>query len=419
MDNYVENILAENLTLKRQLESKSEALVILNKELAEFKTERDQFKLMAERLQEKCSTLKKVSYRENSVFNDRSEEPLSPTSIDVKEVNRSLKFEVECLRQKLRDALGDVKALRTQLKEQKPIVNDTDSISIKHLDREEELVKQLEAINNAKQKLEIDLQSILDEKEELLTERDAYKCKVHRLNHELSTLLKGENHTVIDIDSLIMENRFLQEQLQQAQEEISLNNQTISRYKTQMERKGSKGAIKFGLENLAGMGLSEKQVQELLENTPADQLPNTAATVMQLRTICVTLLENVKDKELALSHQRRANRILAAQIGQLKQRVQNLQGSQFVMFPSKILLEGYTGPDVKNYAYQNEIDSKNFNEDSEKNDSMESKNSGKFRAMISTTFTKVGSHNSWCSIVSLVVTNGYKIFLQGCTKVML
>lgn len=26
-----------------------------------------------------------------------------------------------------------------------------------------------------------------------------------------------------------------------------------------MERKGSKGAIKFGLENLAGMGLSEKQ----------------------------------------------------------------------------------------------------------------------------------------------------------------
>lgn len=103
---------------------------------------------------------------------------------------------------------------------------------------------------------------------------------------------------------------------------------------------------------------------------------------MQLRTICVTLLENVKDKELALSHQRRANRILAAQIGQLKQRVQNLQGSQFVMFPSKILLEGYTGPDVKNYAYQNEIDSKNFNEDSEKNDSMESKNSGKFRLFL-------------------------------------
>lgn len=104
--------LLQNLTLKRQLESKSEALVILNKELAEFKTERDQFKLMAERLQEKCSTLKKVSYRENSVFNDRSEEPLSPTSIDVKEVNRSLKFEVECLRQKLRDALGDVKVVQ-------------------------------------------------------------------------------------------------------------------------------------------------------------------------------------------------------------------------------------------------------------------------------------------------------------------
>lgn len=62
-------------------------------------------------------------------------------------------------------------------------------------------------MNKLKSQLEIDLQSVIDEKEELVTERDAYKCKVHRLNHELNVLLKGENHSVIDIDSLIMENR--------------------------------------------------------------------------------------------------------------------------------------------------------------------------------------------------------------------
>ena len=64
---------------------------------------------MAEKLQEKCSTLKKNSFKESSLFNDNYDEPISPTSSDSKDVNRSLKFEVDCLRQKLRDALGDVK----------------------------------------------------------------------------------------------------------------------------------------------------------------------------------------------------------------------------------------------------------------------------------------------------------------------
>lgn len=53
-----------------------------------------------------------------------------------------------------------------------------------------------------------DLQAVLDEKEELVTERDAYKCKVHRLNHELNALLKGDNKKLVDVDALVMENRY-------------------------------------------------------------------------------------------------------------------------------------------------------------------------------------------------------------------
>jgi len=53
-----------------------------------------------------------------------------------------------------------------------------------------------------------DLQAVLDEKEELVTERDAYKCKVHRLNHELNSLLKGDNKKIVDVDALVMENRY-------------------------------------------------------------------------------------------------------------------------------------------------------------------------------------------------------------------
>ena len=56
--------------------------------------------------------------------------------------------------------------------------------------------------------LERDLQQVLDEKEDLETERDAYKNKYDRLNQELNFILKGDERRVVDIDALIMENKY-------------------------------------------------------------------------------------------------------------------------------------------------------------------------------------------------------------------
>lgn len=39
--------------------------------------------------------------------------------------------------------------------------------------------------------LSFDLRTIIDEKEELITERDAYKYKVNRISHELLRSLKA------------------------------------------------------------------------------------------------------------------------------------------------------------------------------------------------------------------------------------
>lgn len=55
--------------------------------------------------------------------------------------------------------------------------------------------------------LERDLQQVLDEKEELVTERDVYKTKYARLNQELNYILKGDEKRVVDIDALVMENK--------------------------------------------------------------------------------------------------------------------------------------------------------------------------------------------------------------------
>ena len=55
--------------------------------------------------------------------------------------------------------------------------------------------------------LERDLQQVLDEKEELVTERDVYKTKFDRLNQELNYILKGEENRIVDIDALVMDNK--------------------------------------------------------------------------------------------------------------------------------------------------------------------------------------------------------------------
>ena len=47
----------------------------------------------------------------------------------------------------------------------------------------------------------------MDEKEELVTERDVYQLKYDRLNKELTYILKGDERRVLDLDALITENR--------------------------------------------------------------------------------------------------------------------------------------------------------------------------------------------------------------------
>lgn len=87
-------------------------------------------------------------------------------------------------------------------------------------------------------------------------------------------------------------------------------------------------------------------VQELLESGSSDQFPNTAATLSDLRSLSSALLESLNDKTLALSHQKKANRILAARIAELEQRLESLQGAEVITFPSKVLLDGYVSADV-------------------------------------------------------------------------
>ncbi|XP_075227447.1 coiled-coil domain-containing protein 149 isoform X2 [Lycorma delicatula] len=349
MDQYSDNYISENSALRRKLQSKAEALLILSQQLEQCRVERDQFKMMAEQVQDRYMKLKKMSPDilsfdgGNTSRLSLSGRTVSQVFEELKEKNKVLQLEVEDLKQKLRDALGDMKVLRAGMSQQR---GGGDNGTIPSHQREE-LVQQLEAMSGQCAQLQSDMQTLLDEKEELVMQRDAYKCKVHRMNHQLSILLHANPSQLFDIDALVTENKYLHEHLEQLKEENELSHQALLKYKSMLDKKRNKGSVRLGTNNCnsSGMVVSHKQVQQLLENGTPSQLPNTEATLADLRSLCLALLEALQDKSLALSHQKKSNKILANRLYDLEQRLANVQNGMPV-YPSQILLNGYSGSNV-------------------------------------------------------------------------
>ncbi|XP_039288013.1 coiled-coil domain-containing protein 149 isoform X2 [Nilaparvata lugens] len=353
MDQYADNYIAENGVLRRKLQSKAEALLILSQELEQCRTERDQFKLMAEQIQGRYSKLKKIC--PDSIIGYGSAhlpgKSVAQLVEELSEKNKALILEQDDLKQKLKDAYGDIKVLRAGLLQRArnaAAANNHGGGSSAEAEsapghQREELVSRLEAAGARCTQLQADVRQLLDDKEEMERECDAYRCKAHRLNHQLAILLRsradphGNALRVVDIDALVMENRYLQERLEQLQEEKEMSQQTLSKYKAMLEKKRQKGSLKLGHSGGGGGGLvvSHKQVHQLL----SDEGPPAENALVELRSLCLALLEALQDKSLALAHQKKSNRILAGRVRELEQRTE-------VVFPSQMLLQGYSGAQV-------------------------------------------------------------------------
>ncbi|XP_059619551.1 coiled-coil domain-containing protein 149 [Phlebotomus argentipes] len=352
LDEHMENYNIEHSALHRKLQSKVEALKIMRKELERFRTERDQFKLMAETLQMRYTAIKKSLHSSDSGSVEYMERSSVAALVnDLREKNTSLATDLECLRQSLSEKEGDIRVLREmrcQLCEKcqrDRFSGQEDSSQIAWNEEKSRFIAQLEELKKKNAQLKYDFRALLDEKEEVVTERDAFKCKVHRLNHELSIALKGGESQVkvLDIDSLVRENKYLQERLKNVENELELVQHSLNKYKTMLEMKrNKKGVVKLGSSN-SDMIMSHKQVKVLLERGTDAELPNKAATIADLKSLCLALLDNVNDKSLALTHQKKANKILALRISELEQR---LGQSSWTASPSEVLLNGYSASNV-------------------------------------------------------------------------
>lgn len=234
-------------------------------ELERFRTERDQFKLMAETIQMRYSAIK------NSLENSGSEVGIEGTSSTLgfllnqsRERNMSLQTETEALRQKLNELQGDIKLLRDKNAEMTKVVKSKAAPKLENdealkawNEEKSKLIDQLEGLKKKNAHLQFDFRSLLDEKEEIVNERDAYKCKAHRLNHELNVALKGDG--MIDFDSLILENKFLHDRIDNLQKELDSIKKSNEKLETMLKAKKVKGAVKFGSHSSNEMVITHKQ----------------------------------------------------------------------------------------------------------------------------------------------------------------
>lgn len=318
-----QKLVSEMGVLQCRLESKAEALLILTRDLEQCQSERDQFKLMADQLRERHGELRRrlqawgptiASVYDGKNLKGQTEKSLAQLLCDLKEQNRQLQSENESLTQKLRESLEDGKLLREQLQEQgrsSRRVSDPCAQCSAKQDRQE-LVRQLELLQARCSMLEGDLQAVLDEKEELVRTGDAYRQKVDRLNLQLNHALRGgADYVPLDVDALLMENRYMHERLQLVQEEKTLLTASLNKFKNLAEKNRGRASTAV----LAG--ISSKQMQQLLQDSCLDL--STAGA--DLRSLVALLLEALGDRTLALNHQRKANKVLGKRVTELESRL--------------------------------------------------------------------------------------------------
>ncbi|KAI8421713.1 hypothetical protein MSG28_009688 [Choristoneura fumiferana] len=288
-DPQLDDYILENSVLKSKLQSKIDALSIMGKELDKCSMERDKYKLLVEQMKSVRST---PSQENNSV---------------------------ETLKSKLEEATGDIVALRKQLQKKDPediycCRKSSTSLSCSPNDYEQ-LVQDLEKIHKKYEQLQLDYRATLDEKEELVSDRDYYKNKVQRLNHQISYILANRvksqqadrdpnaPNPVVDLDAVVMENKYLHERINQLQVEKEIIKRTLTKYKTLLENRTNSNM--FHLSKGFADVMTPKQVREYLDVNSKGGSKRTSAG--ELKSICLGLFEALNDKSTALQHQRKTN----------------------------------------------------------------------------------------------------------------
>eukprot|EP00092_Neocalanus_flemingeri_P007066 GFUD01007634.1.p1 GENE.GFUD01007634.1~~GFUD01007634.1.p1 ORF type:complete len:524 (+),score=163.83 GFUD01007634.1:33-1604(+) len=346
MSDNLDVVRAENGILRRKLQSKTEGLMILSKEVEVLKNELNQTKTLNEHLINPKSSSELLLddsalmlYSENTCFSTSSARERNRIALhkQLRKKNYTLQLERENLRQQLDDAKGDIRIFREQVKKAGKVlqrkVDKVEENSVVGKESRESLVKRMEDLQIKHNALKHDLQRLLDEKEDIVREKEDMSIKIHRINHQLQAILKYDKHSLLDIDHILTENRYLTERLARTQDEKELANQMGRRYKEALDKSKRINPIKeSNKEHLRGL---------LKANLFPVPQPVDLDSLGGLEQLCTSLLETLTDRQLQVRHQRAANRELAARLEKLEEKLIRVEGGDILVNPSQVIMMDY------------------------------------------------------------------------------
>ncbi len=230
----------------------------------------------------------------------------------LKKEKSELAEKLDLTMQQLNDCKIDLKLLREQLTRQRVgNLNEGLTTSITPTtglnERELKSIKELELATERNLQLENDVKLILCEKEELEIERDALRLKMKSLS--------VTNRTDSQIDEIKEENKRLQDKINKMKALDTTEKSNFDFKNETLKKTYTKAQIKVILNKTENYLAKCKQL---------NKSQNTSFSYMnELHELCAILFDNVMDKNVALEHQRKCNRMLAERIKDLELEISN------------------------------------------------------------------------------------------------
>ena len=163
--------------------------------------------------------------------------------------------------------------------------------------------------------LERQIQVIDDEKAELASERDYYSGKCGSLTKCLEEERNVPLPSHSTLQSAIEENKLLKLELVDVKAERDHAHSRIERYKKAVERRKAIEAS------------TNPALQQSPQTDKKHQLHDSLRRIKELEALANNLSESVKEKSIALLHQKKANKMLATRIAELEHKLKVVEVS--------------------------------------------------------------------------------------------
>lgn len=214
----------------------------------------------------------------------------------------------------LRSQLSRSQQVPSPVKTENPNTKNAFLLNEELVQEKEVLIQQLEGAQGHVLELDRHVKELEDEKEELVNERGYFSTKCESLLKCLEEERTRQPPSHSTLQTLLDENRQLKLTLVDAEAERDHAKGKVERYKRAAERKKVIEAA------------GSEQVFNLADRK--QDLKLTVKRISELESLANSLSQSVKEKSVTITHQKKANKVLATKVAELEHQVKVLEVSQ-------------------------------------------------------------------------------------------